>query len=316
MSMPTPPSSVPSPGSTTTEPAESAGASRQAGPWTTIGLLTTTARWLQQRAVDSPRLAAERLLAHVLECKRVDLYLDTERPLTEPELAPYRELVRAHAAGTPLQYLVGETEFMGLSFHTDARALIPRPETEIMVDTLVKQWSGSSRPLRVLELGAGSGAVAISLAVLLPHLEVWSTEVRPEAAALAGANARRHEVESRVHVLVMDRFSALSTELVDSFDAVVSNPPYVRTGELESLPAVVRDHEPHVALHGGADGLDFHRTLCAQGAAFLTSGGTLAVEIGATQGASVRDLFADAGLHGVRIVQDYAGLDRIVLGLR
>ncbi len=285
-------------------------------PWTTLRLLTTTTQWLKERRVDAPRLAAERLLAHVLGCKRVDLYLDTERPLAESELAPYRELVRGHATGKPLQYLVGETEFMGLRFHTDARALIPRPETEILVDLLVKQWSASSRPLRVLELGTGSGAIAVSLAALVPHVEVWSTEVSPATAALAHANAQRNDVAERVHVLVMDRFVALSADLAGGFDAVVSNPPYVRTDELDGLPAGVRDHEPWVALHGGADGLEFHRTLCTQGAEFLASGGTLAVEIGSQQGAAVRTLFEEAGLHGVRVVQDYAGLDRVVLGQR
>lgn len=284
--------------------------------WTTIELLATTTGWLQERKVESARLAAERLLAHVLECKRVDLYLDTERALAESELAPYRELVRAHASGAPLQYLVGETEFMGRRFRTDGRALIPRPETEILVDLLVKQWESQARPLRVLELGVGSGAIAVSLAVLLPRVELWATEVSSAAAALARENARRHDVDARVHVLVMDRFNALSEDLAEGFDAVVSNPPYVRTDEIEALPPLVRDHEPIMALHGGDDGLDFYRTLCAQGVSFLTHGGTLAVEIGASQGDSVRDLFERAGLHGVRIVRDYADHDRIVLGNR
>jgi len=285
-------------------------------PWTTIELLTTTTGWLQERGVESARLAAERLLAHVLECRRVDLYLAVERAVAESELAPYRELVRAHALGAPLQYLVGETEFMGRRFRTDARALIPRPETEILVDLLVKRWEAQSRPLRILELGVGSGAIAVSLAVLLPHVELWATEVCSDTAVLARENARSHGVESRVHVLVMDRFSALSDDLAEGFDAVVSNPPYVRTDEIDVLPATVRDHEPVTALDGGPDGLDFHRTLCAEGVSFLTPGGTLAVEIGASQGRSVRDLFERAGLRGVRVVRDYADLDRIVLGNR
>lgn len=289
---------------------------RSSASWTTIRLLDSTTRWLQERGADSPRLAAERLLAHVLACERVELYLDSQRRVSEAELAPYRALVRAHASGTPLQYLVGESEFMGLRFRTDKRALIPRPETEILVDALVKQWQSSSRPQRVLELGVGSGAIAVSLAVLLPHVEVWSTESSPEAAALARENARRHDVESRVHILVMDRFTALSTDLEAGFDALVSNPPYVSTDELETLPPTVRDHEPWTALHGGADGLDFHRTLCGPGLFFLARGGTLAVEIGATQGDSVRELFGNAGLQAVRILRDYAGHDRIVLGIR
>ncbi|MFQ5600182.1 MAG: N5-glutamine methyltransferase family protein [Candidatus Krumholzibacteriia bacterium] len=246
--------------------------------WTTLDLLQTTARYLDDRGADSPRLAAERLLAHVLDCRRVDLYLDGERPVAEVELAPYRNLVREYAAGAPIQYIVGETEFMGLVFQADRRALIPRPETEILVDALVKQLRPRMpAPTSILELGTGSGAIAVALAVALPGAEVWSTEIDPGPAALALANARRHGVESRLHVLVMDRFEALSPGLAGAFDCIVSNPPYVRTRELAGLPDRVREYEPVAALHGGADGLTFHRHLGGAGLRFLGAGGTLGV---------------------------------------
>ena len=285
--------------------------------WTSLELVKTTADYLASRGLESPRLAAERLLAHALGCRRVDLYLATERRLDETVLRPYRALVRAYAAGQPLQYVVGETEFMGLALHTDRRALIPRPETEILVDAVEKRLRrDGAAAAAVLELGAGSGAVAVALAARLPQVEVWSTEISPRAAALAAANARRHGVEERVHFLVMDRFEALSPDLAGTMQCVVSNPPYVTTSEMQALPAVVREYEPSAALHGGADGLDFHRYLCSRGLQFLAPGGTLAVEIGAAQGDAARSLFAAAGLRDVTLLQDYAGRARVVLGTR
>ncbi len=285
--------------------------------WTTLELLKTTAEFLAGKQLASPRLAAERLLAHAMGCRRVDLYLATEKTVDERVLEAYRRLVRAYAAGAPLQYVVGEAEFMGLTFAVDRRALIPRPETELLVDAVEKRLPQVSGPAPgVLELGAGSGAVAVALAVRVPNAEVWTTEASPDAATLAAANARRHGVSARVHVLVMDRFEALSPDLGGAMTCVVSNPPYVTTAEMAALPAVVREHEPHAALHGGADGLDYHRYLCTRGLHFLAPGGTLAVEIGAGQGAAVRDLFRGAGLDGVALLQDYAGLDRIVLGTK
>jgi release factor glutamine methyltransferase len=285
--------------------------------WTTFELLKTTADFFAARGLERPRLAAERLLAHARRCRRVDLYLASGDPVDRPVLEAYRGLVRAYAAGRPLQYVVGEVEFLGLALAVDPRVLIPRPETELLVDAVVKRLRpAAGRRISVLELGAGSGAVAVSLAVLLPQAEIWTTDSSPGAAALAAANARRHGVADRVHVLVMDRFEALNPGLAGAADCVVSNPPYVTTAEMLALPSIVRDHEPAQALHGGTDGLDFHRYLCSQGLQFLAPGGTLAFEIGASQGQAVQRLCDTAGLHEVTVLQDYAGHDRIVLGTK
>jgi release factor glutamine methyltransferase len=215
-----------------------------------------------------------------------------------------------------LQYVVGEAEFMGLAFAVDSRCLIPRPETELLVDAVQKRLRSAAGPVAILELGCGSGAIAVALAVQLPQAEVWTTDASPGAAAIAAANARRHQVASRVHVLVMDRFEALQSDLAGAMSCVVSNPPYVTEVEMATLPPVVVKHEPHVALHGGADGLDFHRYLCSRGLQFLAPRGILATEIGASQGDAVQALWRDAGLQDVTLLQDYAGLDRIVLGTR
>ena len=283
--------------------------------WTTLGLLQTTTTFLEERGHDEARLAAERLLAHVLRCKRVDLYLQTERPMQETELSPYRELVRSFAKGAPLQYIIGETEFMGLPFQVDRRALIPRPETEILVDAVRKHLApAAGAPATVLELGVGSGAIAVSLAVTHPDVEVWATEVSGDAAQLAQRNAHSHDVQDRVHIVVGSRFDALSPELEGAFSVVVSNPPYVRSDEMAGLDACVRDYEPFQALDGGDDGLDFHRYLTTSGLRFLSPGGLLATEIGASQGEAARRLFVDAGMQEVEVQPDYAGLDRVVVG--
>ena len=186
-----------------------------------------------------------------------------------------------------------------------------------MVDAVQKRLaSATAGPAAVLELGTGSGAIAVALAVHLPHVEVWTTDASPDAAALAWANARRHHVENRVHVLVMDRFEALHPDLAGTMACIVSNPPYVTSAEMAALPDLVREHEPQVALHGGADGLDYHRYLCKQGLQFLAPGGTLAMEIGSGQAAAVQALVREADLQDVTLLPDYAGLDRIVIGRR
>ncbi len=284
--------------------------------WKTLDLLRTTTQYFEERRLASARLAAERLLAHVLACKRVDLYLAAERVLGAPEIAAYRDLVRAYAGGAPQHYLVRESEFMGHFLRTDARALIPRPETEILVEALAKRLGPLPGPVRVLELGTGCGAIAVALAKLLPRAEVWSTEIRPEAAVLARENGKHHGLEQRLHLVVMDGFAAVVPDLEGSFDALVSNPPYVRSGELAALPALVREHEPLAALDGGPDGLRFYRLLCSEGLRFLAAGGTLAVEIGADQGMAVPELLRAAGLQDVTVLRDYAGLERVVLGRR
>ena len=200
--------------------------------WTTLELLKTTTDFLKTKDLPNPRLAAERLLACAMGCRRVDLYLATEKPVLDGVLEKYRALVRAYAAGAPLQYVEGETEFMGLAFAVDPRVLIPRPETELLVDAVEKRLRPPAGPAAVLELGTGSGAIAVSLAVRLPQVEVWTTDASPGAAAVATANARRHGVLERVHILVMDRFEALHEDLVGTMACVVSNWSMTKTSSL------------------------------------------------------------------------------------
>jgi release factor glutamine methyltransferase len=251
-----------------------------------------------------------------LNLKRIDLYLNHDRPLREAELATYRGLIKRRLAGYPLQYLTGETEFYSLGFRVNSAALIPRPETEILVEAVLDRISDwPSRP-KIADLGTGCGVIAISLAVHLPEALLVATDRSAQALDLAQANATRHGVTERIRFCPGDLFDALRGQ-EGSFAAVVSNPPYVRSGELESLPVEIRLHEPLLALDGGRDGLEIIRRLVNGAASFLTEGGILALEVGAGQALSVAKLMSSTGaLSDPEVIKDYCGVERVVLAER
>jgi len=290
--------------------------------WTLLAVLGPAADYLEAVGIENARYEAELLLAHVFDLSRLDLYLQYERALSSAERDEFRELLSRRRQRVPLQQLLKEVEFLSLPFTMEEGVFIPRPETELLVEhvlgRLESDWpAGGERlgdhPLRALELGAGSGVIAVSLAVKRGDLTVWTSDVSPAALALTERNAARHEVQRRVAVEECDGLPAGNGGPVH---LVVSNPPYVRPDEAESLPPEVAEHDPPAALFGGDDGLDFYRQLAAEAPARLAPGGLLAVEIGADQGEAVREIFAAAGLEGVEVLQDYAGRDRIVLASR
>jgi release factor glutamine methyltransferase len=261
---------------------------------------------------DTPRLEAEVLLAHVLETSRAVLIAHHERPLTPAQLDQYQALVRRRAANYPLPYLTGRIEFYGLEFEVTPDVLIPRPETETLVDLALRR-----RPARVVDVGTGSGCIAVSLAVHLPEVTVYAVDVSPAALAIARRNAERHGVAERVRLLAGDLLGPLPGPL----DLIVSNPPYVPTDERAALPASVRDHEPRLALDGGPDGLALVRRLLAQAPAVLRNpapvtgcpGGGLLIEIGANQGEAASRLARAFFPHAtVRVHPDLAGRDRVL----
>ena len=266
-------------------------------------------------STDVPRLEAELLLAHVLGLSRAELYAHPERPLPPHQLHSYRSLVDRRARGEPLPHLTGHIEFYGLDFAVDSRVLIPRPETETLVDlalplvSCVRPGPGKDRRLLIADVGTGSGCVAIALAVHAPQSFVYALDLSPEALSVARANAKRHRVADRITLLQSD----LLTSLPEPVDLVVSNPPYIADDEWPVLPREVREYEPRLALHGGFDGKDIMRRLLRQTPAHLRPGGALLLEIGATQGAAVtslaRQVFptADVTLHA-----DLAGRDRVL----
>ena len=280
-------------------------------------LIQATAAFFEKRGVDSARLNAERLLGHVLGLARIDLYLNHDRPLAPEEIDRYRELVRRRAAGVPLQTLLGETEFYGRVFQVERGVFIPRPETERLVEAAVRLLTGGTSswlaPL-ALEIGCGTGAVACSLAAEIPRLRVHASEIDPLAAALARANARRLGVAARVEVHEGSWCGPFPSTLRGHAHLLVSNPPYVRRGDLAGLPREVSEHDPVAALDGGPDGLDAYRAIAREAPAWLMPGGWIALEIGEDQALDVTGLLKDAGFSSLTVKKDYCDRDRVVTG--
>jgi release factor glutamine methyltransferase len=283
----------------------------------TIGeMLNRAAEYLQQKGLENARLNAETLLGTVLNLSRVDLYLRFDRPLTDEELPAFRSLIKRRLGGQPLQYLTGQTEFYSLTFLVNPSVLIPRPETEILVDALVERLGHERGDLLVADVGTGCGNIAIALAVHLPRARLWATDRSREALALAQTNAGKHGVEDRIHFLQGDLLAPLR-EWRGRLTTVVSNPPYVTTAELKRLPAEIRDHEPLMALDGGRDGLEIIRRLVEEATDLLAPEGWLALEVGSGQAETVKELIARMGSYGeTETLPDYAGIPRVILARR
>lgn len=280
--------------------------STPAESWTIRKVLDWTRKHFEKQDVDAPRLTAELLLAHLLQVDRVKLYVDLDRPLEKDELASYRALIQRRLAGEPTQYLVGAKEFYGRRFAVDPRVLIPRPETELLVEAVLRELPKDA-PRRVLDLCTGSGCIAVTVAAERPLASVWATDLSPDALAVAKANAEKLGQDGRVSFYQGDLFAPLPEA---TFDVVVSNPPYVKTGDLATLQREVQQ-EPRAALDGGPKGLDVLARIAAQARTFLKAGGLLALEIGDEQGPEVQELLVRAGCHDVRLEKDHARHDRL-----
>jgi release factor glutamine methyltransferase len=274
---------------------------------TVLELLQRTAGFFQKNGVEGPRLNAEHLLAHVLKRKRIELYLEFERELTEAELAPLRELVRRRGQGEPLQHLLGTVEFAGQIFHCDKRALVPRPETEQLVELL--QSRIDNRESKILDVGTGSGVIALSLAAKFPEAKVTATDVSEDALALARENAERLGLTNRVQFFHSDLFIYVS----DVYDIIVANLPYIAATERRTLSReVLRD--PEMALFGGEQGVEMVRRLVEEAPPHLAPGGLLALEVGAGQAEELAAFMAEKNYHDIKTERDYAGVIRFLFG--
>lgn len=278
--------------------------------WTLRKLLTWTTQHFEKKGVDAPRLTTEMLLAHVLKTTRVRLYVDLDRPMEKAELATFRALIERRVAGEPTQYLTGVREFYNRPFKVDARVLIPRPETELLVEAALHKLPKDG-PGAALDVCTGSGCIAISLAAERPQATVLATDLSPDACALARENAQALGVADRVTVLQGNLFAPLPPDA--RFAVVVSNPPYIASGEIPDLSAEVR-REPHMALDGGPDGLVLIRKVLEGARRVLEPGGLLAMEIGETQGAAVLGLLQAAGYEDARVEKDLERRDRLAFG--
>jgi release factor glutamine methyltransferase len=270
------------------------------------------AGWLERRGVESARLQVEHLLGRVLNQPRLKLYLDLDRVLTAAELAAVRELLRRRGAREPLQHLLGTAGFCGLELTVNRHVLVPRPETELLAERALAFLSGrAARPVTALDLGTGSGCLAIALAQAHPDGQVDAVDVSPEALAVARENAEKHRVAGRIRFRLGDLFAPL--EPGARFDLIVSNPPYIPTGEIATLAPEVREFDPRGALDGGPDGLAFFRRLAAEGARFLAPHGCLMVEFGDGQADALKKLFTAHNWIVEAVVEDYSRRPRILV---
>jgi release factor glutamine methyltransferase len=279
---------------------------------TVLEVINATTAFFQERGIENPRLNIELMLAHVLRKKRLQLYLEFERRLDQSVLAGLREMVRRRANREPLQYILGKTEFYGLDFSLDKRVLIPRPETELLVEHVLAACRDAAH-VKILDVGTGSGCLAVTLAKHLPTAEVWATDKSAAALEVAGANAAQHGVAERIHFLHTDLFSA---DHGRSIDWIISNPPYVPTTEAANLAKEIIDHEPMEALFAGEDGLAVIRAIIAEAPRFLSAGGQVALEVGAGQSEAVQQLFRDGQYQVAKVVKDYQNHERVVIAMR
>jgi release factor glutamine methyltransferase len=286
----------------------------QAEPWTVLRLIRWSGEYLAGKGIESGRLDAEHLLAHALDTERLQLYLQYDRPLTPDELSAYRPLLRRRAAREPLQYIVGRAAFRELELRCDARALIPRSETEGLVDRVL-EWAGGREELTAVDVGTGSGCIALSLATEGPFTTVWGVDASSEALELAQENVDACPGAEAVRLVAGDGLHALPPET--RVDAVVANPPYVREGEREMLAPEILRHEPHQALFAGVDGLEVIRRLVDGAPARLRPGGLLALEMGLDQGDAILERIAARGaFRDARVHRDLTGRPRFVTAVR
>ena len=274
---------------------------------TVLEVLQSTTGYFQKRNIESPRLNAEHLLAHVLGRKRIDLYLEFERRLSESELAPLRELVKRRGSGEPLQHLLGTVEFCGRSFRCDKRALVPRPETEQLVELLISHFKSEITHSRIIDVGTGSGVIALTLAAEFPKAEIVGADISEDALLLARENAERLGLADRVRFVR----SNLLENVQPDFDLIVANLPYVSTEERQNLSREVL-HDPEVALFAGARGDELVRQLIAQVPSSLRHGGRLAIEIGIGQSETLAAALAEKNYRDIWTENDYSGVIRFL----
>lgn len=280
--------------------------------WHVLELLEWTTSYFEKHNIPNPRLDAEVLLGHLLKKSRLQLYLHFDMPVFQEDLTVLRELIKKRIARTPISYLTHHKEFMSLDFYVDENVLIPRPETEFIVETVLK--SNDSKPENILEIGTGSGAIAISIAVNMQECHIIATDICENALAVAEKNRDIHECTERIELIQGDLYEPIKQVKPKKFNCIVSNPPYISTDESKKLSKDIYDHEPHIALIAGDDGLSVIRRLILEAPNFLLPKGKLIFEIGEKQAASVKAILDDHPkyIHS-QFINDYAGIERVVI---
>lgn len=282
-------------------------------PWTVKRVLHWAGEDFARHGIENPRLDAELLLGHATGLTRIDLILQAEKPLAPDELERFRALIRRRRGGEPVAYVLGQREFYGLNFKVAADVLIPRPDTETLVEVALERTSERSLYGRLLDLCTGSGCVAVAFANRRPTWKVTGVDISERAVALARENAVKSGTIWGVGFLQGDLFDPVRGH---SYESIVANPPYIPSGEIAGLMRDVRDFEPRLALDGGRDGLDFVRRIVKESPEHLVPGGLLALEVGHDQAARVGALFEARGFGEIQRSRDYGGHERVVSGRR
>ncbi len=287
--------------------------------WRCIELLQTTAAYFEEKQVSEARLSAELLLCHVLKESRLQLYLQHSRPVYPDELAAFRALCRKRLEGWPVQYLTGEQFFFGRAFMVDPRVLIPRPETELVLEHALERFSrsgGTRGTPEILDIGTGSGCIAVTAALQLPGAQITAVDLSGEALEVARENARTYGVESSIRFIETDMFAQdFLRGHEDTFDLIVSNPPYIPDSEWDDLQIEVRNHEPRMALTASG-GLECYRAVTCGAARLLRRNGLLCFELHADGARSVSGLMQEIGFRYLELQKDYSGCDRILSAMR
>jgi release factor glutamine methyltransferase len=276
---------------------------------TLIEILDLSSDYLKQKGVSEPRLGAELLIAFALKIKRLDIYLQYDRLLNESELSLIRNSISRRSKHEPIQYIIGETEFYGLTFKVDKNVLIPRHDTETLVGTAVKNIG--NRELSVLEIGTGSGCIAVSVAHLCPGVRITATDISQKALDVALGNARLNKVDNRIKFIKHD---ILTQSLPEKYDILISNPPYIMKETVESLDQQVKEYEPLDALTDGGDGLAFYRRIASILPDLLKSGGQIFLEIGYDQADAVTDIYKKS-LENISVTRDISNNPRVLSGI-
>jgi release factor glutamine methyltransferase len=275
-------------------------------------VMIAASRWLSAAGIESARLDAELLLRHVLGIDQAEFYLRLDQAIAIDDERLAWELLQRRGRREPVAYITGHKEFWSLDFVVTPDALVPRPETELLVEAALERTRPPNLRLKILDIGTGSGAIAVCLAKELQQAQITAVDISSPALRIARANAERHGVADRIRFAQGDLFAPVAEER-ESFDLIVANPPYIRSGDLSALAPEIRDWEPITALDGGADGLDYYRRMAAGGARYLTAAGQMLLEIGDGMGEAVTQVFAaTAGYEMSVVLRDYAGKERVM----
>jgi release factor glutamine methyltransferase len=282
--------------------------------WTIQKLLNWVTEYLTSKGIESPRLSAELLLSHVLELKRIDLYTQFDKQVPQDQLDKLHELVKRAGLYEPVAYLTGKTEFYSLELEITADCMIPRPETELLVQRAIEFLRTRSGVQYVCDLCTGSGCIAVAIAKNFPDARITATDISAAALEVAARNVEKHRLKEQVRLLCGDLFEPVIQQLdVSQFDLIVCNPPYVSTSEYENLDKNIKDYEPQSALLAGEDGMDVYRRIIEKVDDFLKPSAALMLEIGYAQGSTVRELLEQTGAFAeVKIEKDFHDNDRIV----